>query len=193
MERTEIATSVVSDQRIRRFTLLDLMILVGAMAVGFGLLRLPGIEFSTWYSKELRYNRIALNVVGMTVPFLVGLTISCLAMRLRGPCPRFSMLGRQPGFVACATALLALAIESLCMVGNAVTSGVHSANRGFFPTPEEYFHLYGSTVAPWVVAAWLSLGVNRCWCPERSGIDRLGWAIGIAWILEWIVMRLCLC
>lgn len=187
--------SAGSHRPVRRFTLLDLLTLVGAAAVGLALLRLPGMGFlpgmryAVPTGSGLRYNRIAIRSVTATVPLLIAFTVATLAMRLRGPRPRLRWLGRQPGYVACTAALLGLLYESLWMLANAIRFGLDAANRGFLPTAEGFFLVCGGPAALWVVAAWVSLALcGRC-RPERSWIDRLGWGIGVAWIVGGLVMR----
>jgi hypothetical protein len=96
---------------------------------------------------------------------LIGLTGAQVVMRLRRPRPDWQTLSRQPGFLACCSAII-----GYCL------------NRGWVP-----FVRFESLEPPLltalgVVVAWSVLRVSRRWKPEGSWLDRLGIVVGIGWI-----------
>jgi hypothetical protein len=98
---------------VRKFSILDAMILVAASALGLALIRFlyaTGRYLSMgrpWYAFVAQYT------VEATVPFLITWTLAFLVLRLRQPRPRLRRLLRQPGMVACGAAVVAIAFEVL--------------------------------------------------------------------------------
>lgn len=167
----------------RRCTLLDVMILVAATALGLTMNRAtPKIPYGgSRISGAIFFALLA------AVPHLVAWTFALLLIRLRAPRPGFRRLVRQPGFVACGAAafvsLLCGGSGLLFLVGG---SRVSMTLWSFIDyTPELCFV---------VVGAWLALAANGRWRAEPGWIDRMGRAIGVLWIasnvLNW--MRLIL-
>jgi hypothetical protein len=110
-------------QNHRRFTVADALLLVGAAAVGFALVRQWRDPHWALYPMQLafypqqgpsfarRMHRTACLAVSWTIPFAIALTLTLLAARLRHPRPSFDRIAQQPGAVACATALLAMVLR----------------------------------------------------------------------------------
>jgi hypothetical protein len=172
-----------SDPRPRRFTLLDLMVLLAAAAPGLALLRpsapsvssafgwtpwldvtLPGTD---WVTRGLGGPGFTMDLLidctNLVLPFLAIETVAILALRWVRPRPPWRQSVRQPGQAACAAATLGL----LALLG---------------PWPP------GIRLAPLLpgglaAGAWLGLAATRRWHPERSWIDRAGRALGIAWLV----------
>lgn len=172
----------------RPFQLVDAMILTAGAALA---LTPPSRDFIThipsklqgWveWSRHLAGRRIIPSLVGldagsmlardvvtylsglMTNP-LIGLTLALIWIRLRRPRPPGRAIARQPGFAACAAALVGffLGLEASYLLGAAVR-------------PE-------LAVGAAVGATWVALLVTRRWAAEPGWIDRLGRGVGLGWI-----------
>ena len=119
------------------------------------------------------------------VPLLAGWTGAFLAIRLHGVRPRRRRLVAQPGLVAAVAVLVMLAIEAPLLAGSAWYDGRFGwATR----TRVAEFAANGVVLlahhAGWAVAtSWLTLALTGRWRPEASWVDRLGRALGFAWLL----------
>ena len=183
----------------RRFTLVDGMILVAAVAFGFGLLhswypycsmfwalffeRLPSLK--AW-SKDLIQYFLTL-FLSSAMPFAVSATVATMGSRLRGPRPRSRRLARQPGWMACLAASLGL------LSAWAFTWARYSTSSSFIrcchlSPPDDgmeyntFSHVAAQLAGFAVVVAWATLLAGRRWRAEPSWVDRLGRLVGLAWI-----------
>lgn len=168
----------------RKFTLMDLMILVAATAFGFGLIRWSRIDFAGFFQLDprdrpfpLRYfSRLAAHGVGYTmVPFLAPWTLGMLLIRLRRPRPERRRLFRQPGAAALAAATLALVAEAVWFAGDSL----HRTQPMMLMVA---FSGWSHFCAFAVAGAWLTLALSGRWRGERGWIDRSGTWLGAAWI-----------
>jgi hypothetical protein len=104
---------------LRKFNLLDAMILVAATAAGMAFLRMflaegrfsPVTIFQGW-SLTSR----VLSGIETAYPFLVMWTFALVILRLRQPRPRMRRLARQPGMAAGCAASLMLVVQLLGIV-----------------------------------------------------------------------------
>lgn len=179
---------------LRRFTVLDAMILTGAVAIGCW----AGLQELIWSIAPddphpwLLWTRRVRLILVRTAPFASVVTMALLFLRLLRPRPPAIRLARQPGFIACLAASLGL------FVGGSMTFSTVSRNstapwRGLFVS--DYFPYllqpFDRAEAGFAVAAtWLVLIVGRRWRPEPSWIDRLGRAVGVYWIMMIPVLRI---
>jgi hypothetical protein len=111
--------------------------------------------------------RIVVDLIAMS-PLLVVIGVAILALRVRPPRLRWQEVLEQPGFWACLAPILALL--SLVPVGP----------------------LFGARYSPLLPSgavgiAWLALAVTRRWHPEPSWIDRLGRALGLGWLVIFLL------
>jgi hypothetical protein len=179
---------------LRRFTVLDAMILTGAVAIGCWM----GLQELIWsiapddpHPWLLGVRRVRL-ILARTAPFASSVTTALLVLRLLRPRPPAIRLARQPGFVACLTASLAL------FVGGSMTFSTVSRNstapwRGLYVSDifTYLFQPFERAEAGFAVAAsWLVLILGRRWRPEPSWIDRLGRAVGVYWIVMIPALRI---
>lgn len=180
----------------RKFTILDGMILVAAVALGFAIRRaaeemIAQYSFNNYYL----YRTFPYRLIEAVVPFLATFTLGVLAMRLRRPRPRWRPLLRQPGMAAsvAATIPIAMALYDLWTwmrflddpEASVAEGSVAHATYGFFidaPTLGELYGAYGTAVGAWVLGAWLILALSGRLRAEKSGIDRLGRLVGLAWL-----------
>lgn len=168
----------------RRFTLLDGMIAIAAMAVELGVSRsihsdltwIPTIDTPIPFGPV---DRVLFRGVYEQEIFLTATTsaaiaaLAALSFRLRRPRPRWSRLIRQPGAVASLATVLAWAIVLSCIL-------VCYAARRF---PDRMF-LDRNWGVPAIFAgfgvasAWGLLVLTRSWKSERSWVDRFGRVVG---------------
>jgi hypothetical protein len=158
----------------RRFGLLDVMILVAAMAVWLAVTRHLASKTnqrSYWYVGHPRH---LIHIVHGQIGLLLFLLSSaCLLIRLRPPRPARRRLWCQPGFAACAAAVLGVVINKMAWV---ISNHARLGGLGLFDMLVVWRNW--SCSGPAVAGAWLALIVAGCWRAERSGIDRLGRVLG---------------
>lgn len=179
----------------RAFTLLDAMVLVAAVAAGFGAVR-GWIVLRSWMPQNdngslpprLSGYRDAYAAYRLA---LLPVTMAVLPLSLRRPRPPLRELwGRHGTVVPIVVALTILA----CLLDE----------RGF-PFAVGYYYLYASPAqrlfhvvneavsisraATAVVVAWSALALAGCWKPEASWVGRLGRVLGFAWVGSWLGYR----
>lgn len=168
---------------MRRFSILDIMIVVSAVAVGSVILRecRPGyarwVNFWSGINDPTGLHRLLIWVQGPSSCVVVPLMAAVIVMRLQSPRPRRGRLVHQPGFLACVAAMASL------VPGLIWAATIH--HRPGFQRAEGFEQSW--TIAqhwtPWVVlGSWLALALARRWRPERSWIDRAGRVLGFYWI-----------
>jgi hypothetical protein len=179
----------------RRFNLVDGMIFVAA--TGFGLawskastdaLRSPFWTTLTFPSPWTRGLGLAIfDALQVSLPVLLTTTLAVLAIRLRQPRPTLLRLGREPGFLACVTAVPAIL---LCMV----SAFPFLMARGASFTQEFSLVDYTPEGGFAVTGAWLAIAVGRRWRPQAHWVDRMGRLVGAGWIgangLHWLALLL---
>jgi hypothetical protein len=118
---------------------------------------------------------------------LSTLTIAQIAFRLLPPRPTWHQLMRQPGWIACLSAApvmsilitrhwLAWAIERALGYPGLTLSAFALGPSSWFPGSS------AQAAGTAVVASWLILRLGGRWRGEPGWVDRLGRAIGVAWI-----------
>jgi hypothetical protein len=179
----------------RRFTVLDAMILTGALAIACW----SGLQELVWSLDPHLYGpqpwswpRLARITLKRTAPFASVVTMALLFLRLLQPRPSVSRLARQPGFVACLAAPLVLFVGG-SMTFSGVSRNIYLPWRGlhftdYFPYLFQPFER--AEVGFAVAASWLVLIVGRRWRPEPSWIDRCGRAAGAYWIMLVPIVRI---
>jgi hypothetical protein len=172
---------------IRRFTLLDGMILVAATACGLAVDR--AIQSSLHLKNGDLFGTIAEllgdrdfadlgNVILLfSVPVVASLNLALIPLGLLKPRPRVRRLACRPGWMAACAVALALVFESVVLVVLA-----DSGQCGPDPIGDLLF-LIPMLVLPAILGAWLTLALGRCWCPEPSWLDRLGRALALCWFV----------
>jgi hypothetical protein len=179
----------------RKFTILDGMILVAALAGGFALRRAAQEAFEERAFPHNYENRIGLVVrkaIEVEFPFLVTLTPAALVIRLRRPRPRWRRLARQPGMAACCATVfpIVMSLNGLrefagawpfpCRSTATVTaSGSPSSSRS-----PPWGCSSGTTTSPSACGSRgrLVLALTGRRRPEKSWIDRMGRIVGIGWL-----------
>lgn len=171
----------------RRFTSLDGMALVAAVAAGFALLRITWSGFwptngYSWPSAGVPATARAYidaatrQALGAGPPMAICLTFGYFAVRLRGARPPLRRLARQPGTVACLAAIPCLVMLSAAYV---VVNAIPGRILAFWYAILVLTYLIGPAVA----GAWFTLGVSGRLQAPRDWIEGLGAAIGGCWIV----------
>lgn len=173
---------------VRRFTLLDGMILVAATACGCGvdgwinsLVRSPGIDamdlLGTMFGAR-QYPQLAVLVMILIVPVAAGWTLALIPLRLFRPRPSLRRLAHQPGWMASLAFAVAFAFVSAVLGGLIAIIG-RNQGVGLLELSPMLLIFF----APVILTAWLSLILTRRWRPEPSWLDRSGRILGVFWIL----------
>jgi hypothetical protein len=166
--------------RPRRLDIWDALILAVATAVGFALpVRLTTEAYVYTGEPPSVGELVILNGIDAVRPFLMVWPPACLILRLRRPRPPSRRLARQPGMAACGIATLVLV--GLC-VGHGLAWPVAAS-----PVKELWMMLRSIVANAYyaeaaIAGAWLIMALGGWWRPERSAIDRIGRALGAAWV-----------
>ena len=139
-------------------------------------------------------------VLELSRPYLMAWTLAILILGLRRPRPSRCAEFRQPGMAACGVATLVLAVQlSAILLRWAVEWSWAAADAwrshrvwSLGATPASALQdLWLSIHAGFIesagaghaiAGAWLIMVLGGWWRPEPSAIDRLGRALGVAWI-----------
>ncbi|MFI5457030.1 MAG: hypothetical protein ACHRXM_16415 [Isosphaerales bacterium] len=173
----------------RKFTLVDAMVLIAAVGVGFVLIREyldnPLVRRVLWLvSHDWALStlwRLGTVLSGMLAPLAVALSLALWILRFRQPRPVLRRVFRQPGMVACSAAV----IETSMFVLKALFSEYYLFQKaGMMP---QLTHLWIIRL-PWngevVAVAWMLLWLSGSWRSEPSWIDRAGRVLGVYWVVS---------
>ena len=169
----------------RRLNTIDGMILIAAVAVGFGLIRMT-LPVNDVPPKVV----LIMNGMVLVVDCLTASSVACLAIRLRQPRPRLRRLAHQPGFAACT--VLALTMTTIWLVGHIpVIFSIGWIRPNFLAL----IAMHGVGFA--VLGSWLTLLLMGHWRPSADWFDRVGRALGVVaimclltpWILQIMIWR----
>lgn len=140
------------------------------------------------------------HLLDISRPFLMAWTLAIPVLRLRTPRPPRRALFRQPGMAACGIASLVLIVQLSAIILRCAVEWTSAATDAWLSsrawslggaTASALGDLWLSTHSGFLVSAsaghgiagaWLIMALGGWWRPERSGIDRLGRALGGAWI-----------
>jgi hypothetical protein len=182
----------------RRFTIADGLILVAATAAGLALMRSAFGPFTidAVLRKVGDLNRppeqlmdgAAGLVIVFVMPCLAAWTLAVALLVLRRPRPGLFRLTRRPGAMACFAAGVA---TPAALVAHLVVMRSRVANLG---SVVEAVVMSWTLAATALVSCWLTMVVSGRWRAEPTWLDRLGRALGFAWLavyplLLWIVIR----
>jgi len=186
----------------RPFAILDAMALVGASAAAFSVVRPLVVGPLREFPGGSRSLAAGIGVLAAWTP-------AVLLLRLRGPRPTLRRLSRRPGFVATALgtaipALAAAAVGLLATLGHpgrrswlwAIGLGFPGSSRrpgnpgSGEPSPIWWLYVayaHGWLVGPSVAVGWVLLSLAGPRRADRGWLDRLGRALGAAWIGLWAI------
>jgi hypothetical protein len=184
-----MATRAVSQDFGRRFGLLDLMILVAATAVSIALERLDlRLRWSNFLDASFPLTlpiKASICVTTASLPLAV-FTSAWILMRWRKPRPAARRLLRQSGTVACASATLVFLIEAV------YTALGYWQHVSVLYGPADVFVEMTMEAPPrvgfGVLCAWFTLAVGRRWRADKGWLDRSGRALGVAWIVDGLLV-----
>lgn len=177
----------------RKFTLIDAMVLIVAIAAALVPIR-PLLE--EFLSPEVRSPGDVL-LLGLTVsvmlqPLALTLSLALGLLRLRKPRPRLRRVFRQPGMAACTAAFVCtLVILFMLLIINLLiylNFRDYASGLIFSLNVEDHWRVPLSFTGLAVSAVWTVLWLAKAWRPEPSWIDRSGRALGIYWVLNSIVV-----
>ena len=134
-----------------------------------------------------------LRILYPSLPVLVAGTLAAVALRLRRPRPPRRRLFREPGFLACATVTAVLALRALSAALRLAGSRPLSEWGPFLRDLPARLLLWNVLLSPFplgimteaglaVGAVWGAFWLGGRWRPERFWLDRLGRALGLAWL-----------
>jgi hypothetical protein len=182
-------------QTIRKFTIVDAMLLIMATAIGIALVRaiLPNISAMIMSiladlvhpPKQGQSATSDAWIVALLAgsPLLAAWTVALLLARLGRPRPHLRRVLRQPGAVACAVATLAMAVDATWIIPMWVSFSS--------PLKIAFDFVYHADVGSAVLGGWAVLVLSSRWRPEPSWIDRAGRITGAIWIgavvLSWFL------
>jgi hypothetical protein len=172
----------------RKFTLLDTMILIAAMAIALVPIRL--FLWENWHFPEEHTVpeiwRTGLEINVSLVPLAVSLSMALWLLALKKPRPSLRRVFRKPGIAACTVTLVYFILSSLGYL--IFLSFSHALDRGTFNDPAsamlwirigmQPIFLAGGAVA----SLWTVMWLGGTWHAERSWIDRAGRVLGVFWI-----------
>lgn len=163
----------------RRFSLSDGMILMLGLGLGLALMKASQLDQSLrlfwatlntatpeWTGKRVFEAVLELTLV-VGLPIGAGLTPCCLFFQKRG----------RPGYAACLIATV-FVVPALVVIGVLVQLGG--------PGPDQYVGKLlfpTSLVGAAIFWSWLTLLFMGVWNPDPGWRDRLGRAMGVAWIV----------
>jgi hypothetical protein len=168
--------------RDRRFTIIDAMILIAAVATGMAWRRAAGFPAS----RQLNLAVVERWTEG-TVAFL---TLTWIGLRMRRPRPTFRHLIRQPGSAMCfasAAVMLATLFEGLVDIAFRLPNPKRFASTNYYVgTIDRAFPSspYAGPAALGVLLILLASGRGR---RGRGWIERMGQGLGAYWIF-WLVV-----
>jgi hypothetical protein len=174
----------------RRFTVLDTIILVAAMAPGLAVLRARGLIFWAPRGGGLPLILEYANLLPLAIlPFLMGLSAATLILGLFRPRLESLLLFRRAGRVGCAAAALGMAVDILPFL-------VSRAIGGWASGDGDLAHLafvrlqFAWSVPVAIEGAWAALALGGRWRRRRGWVDGLGVRLGFAWIALHVVQAL---
>lgn len=161
----------------RRFTILDAMILVAAVAGGLALGKtisgdalFIGRFHPDWSTRHIRY-------------FLLGPTLAVLVLGLLRPRPPLKTLACRPGMAACLAATLATFVDAVFWAGYILLNDPEKQLN----IVSRFWRGCSKDVARAVPVVWLGLLLGRRWRPDATWIDRLGRLLGVLWVVACLV------
>jgi hypothetical protein len=161
-------TMETRERQKRKFTLLDVMILVAASAIALGIIR------------ALEPDRgVGLRWLAGAWACLATLSWAILFLRLKQPRPTLRRMISRPGDAACIASVLATVLTGL-------VSFVALINKMFSSSPMDFSEapvIGVVATGPAVLACWLIMVLGRRWRPENDWIGVLGRALAVGWVL----------
>jgi hypothetical protein len=181
----------------RRFTLADGLALVAATAAGLALMRVAFGATLAMILRDITYlpsrpeevlDRVATLLLVLVMSCLATWTVAVALLVLRRPRPGLRRLVRRPGAMAC----LAAGVATLANLAIYLAAeGSRLAEMSNWAGPILVSSILAGTA---VASCWLTMAASGRWRAERAWLDRLGRALGFAWLasyplLLWLAVR----
>jgi len=165
------------DPGLRRLTIVDVMVLVGGVAIGLAWMRVVRSGAASTHADSY----VEWLLRGPSTCVAAGLAVALIVLRLRRPRPRRRRLVIQAGFVACAATLASLILGTGCWL---FFEMVHTRTAGSVRpmVPSSIWSWSTAAVPGFLTGSWLGLWLARRWATEPSWIDRAGRIVGAFWI-----------
>ena len=172
----------------RRFNLVDLAILVLAMAVGLAATRKDNEGIFIWSNNfpiivnnyRIWINPFILVKAVYMETWLMALSAGWLVLQLRQPRPRLRQLSRQPGFLACfSSVVITLASGPLIWILiNPNSNPVNGWNARMI-----WGEMVSSQIGAAVLAGWSLLVAGGRYRIRTGWLDRVGQLLGLIWVV----------
>jgi len=173
----------------RKFTLVDAMVLIAAIALAFVPIRLVLVKYRGFpanlaLADDARGLGLFVNEMLFHLAFTLSLALWLL--RLRKPRPVLRRIFRQPGMAACTAALVSMIFILIrFMVSSVLSFEFCSVMLLAWDDPSSLLDRWTGPMS-WigiaVAVAWMSLWLSGAWRSEPSWIDRAGRGLGIYWV-----------
>lgn len=175
----------------RHFTIGDGMILVAGTAMGLAWTAQAWRAFSDVPVADDAWGpawAATMNGFVLALPCVLILTFTWLVLRLRGPRPPWRRVACLPGTTAVLTAAFSLTLFApfVVMILLAAARRLGSYSELWKESAAgmiELAALSTPVIGFSILSAWVLLVVQRRWRCERSWLDRMGRALGMAWIM----------
>jgi predicted permease len=164
-------------RRVGRITLLDMMILVAATAVGTAVYRAALPEMRDWGAR----------IAGISA-ILACWSWAALYLRIRRPRRDRRRWVARPGIAACTASALGTVLAGLFWL---LQYGRYFA-LGDYPRDQLELAMIVSAIitGPAVTVSWLMIALSRRWRRETDWIGWLGRILGVGWMILFILMGL---
>lgn len=192
---------------LRKFMLLDGMIVIGSIALGLAPIRWIAPSQPTWlflksaaslFVWDVNYfDQVFSELWPLGSLMVLSLTLGLLVLRLREPRPKWRRLVRQPGLVAALAVMLAwliagafLFVSVFCWSANSFAMnklGMLDASdaMNWFLTSDAI----GAVLAGFaVLVAWATQLLVGRWRAESTWLDRSGRILGVVWVALGLVV-----
>jgi hypothetical protein len=163
-----------------QFTVGDALILLGATAIGLGIVSPFSAEIARDLSGTSRQQAVRI-AVGSAWPCIVAWTLGVLALFLRRDRDICRLAG-QPGGAACIAPITVLMLGLLQVLGFALARGFQvpeTPNSVLFGLCSEPGLATYSGLA--VAGLWLLMHLKKQWRPACSWVERAGRLLGFVW------------
>jgi hypothetical protein len=167
---------MTADHTGRPLRLSDVIILMVAIAAGLALAKQPFLKLHPLHVKGKAFVDYFL-YFSLVYPAITPLTFAVPILTLRRSRPHRRTCLRRPGAAGCVAAA-----SSLILFGVRYVPEFWRCDHWLFG-PIHHWLEVSPTVGHVVLATWVTQAVVGDWRPEHDGLDRVGIALGVLWIV----------
>jgi hypothetical protein len=165
---------IVQARSITPLKLVDVLVLIGATAVSFAVVR------AAQHGLRAHHYFAVYRWIASTAPCVLIWMWAVLGLRLFRPRPPLWRLARQPGILACLITLFAFGLS--CVHAGALAYSTNAAVWSTLPVE------IAGGISGEILIAWLTLAITGQWRPTPDWFDRAGRALGTYMVvLFWFV------